>query len=143
MADTVSFQDRLNGRFSGVLAWSDLEALWQRVQGVGKPWFWYQVGMDVPEQPITEELLADSIQSLHALLKQDHDYDYCGIVYVDDPAEPTLIKVYDPNNLGASCGSSGQRIPPRWILSLEPPQLIEDDAPTPNNRRRWWKKLFG
>ncbi len=29
-----------------------------------------------------------------------------GIVYVDDPVAPSLIKIYDPNNLGSTCGSS-------------------------------------
>jgi len=39
-------------------------------------------------------------------LRADHHESYCGIVYADDLDKPRLIKIYDPNNLGSSCGSS-------------------------------------
>jgi hypothetical protein len=40
------------------------------------------------------------------LLRAEHHESYCGIVYADDLENPRLIKIYDPNNLGSSCGSS-------------------------------------
>lgn len=49
----------------------------------------------------------------------------------------------DLHNLGSSCGCSGVKIPPRWVLSRMKPEAIQDDAPLPNARRRWWQALFG
>ena len=140
---TNQFAQRLEGRFIGILQWEQLNTLWGTVLGSGHAWFLYQVGSAVPELPLKGDGLKNALAMLDELLHHDHEHDYCGIVYVDNPAEPTLIKVYDPNNLGSSCGSSGLKIPPRWILSLERPTRIEDDAPTPNNRKRWWARLFG
>lgn len=136
------FQKRLDGRFEGIMRWPQLDDLWKRVRQVTMPWYFYQVGSQLPDQPMSGQALADAIKELDALLRREHDYDYCGIVYADRADDPTLIKVYDPNNLGSSCGCSGARIPPRWIISHQRPELIVDDAPTPNNRKRWWNQLF-
>ncbi len=137
------FLQRLDGKFVGILQWDQLDALWETINDSGQAWYLYQVGLALPELPLKGDGLRNALGMLNELLHQDHEHDYCGIVYADDPAEPTLVKVYDPNNLGYSCGSSGLKIPPRWILSLEKPSRIEDDAPTPNNRKRWWARLFG
>ncbi len=142
-SETEHFAQRLDGRFVGILYWDQLDTLWDTVNNSGKAWYLYQVGSALPELPLKGDGLKNALAMLDQLLHQDHEHDYCGIVYADDPKDPTLIKVYDPNNLGSSCGNCGHRIPPRWILSLEKPTLIEDDAPTPNNRKRWWARLFG
>lgn len=141
--ENESYSARLQGRFSGILKWHDLDALWARINDSGESWYLYQIGSEPPETPVTGEPLASALSKLDELLHADHHHDYCGIVYADDREKPTLVKVYDPNNLGASCGSSGQLILPRWILSLQKPEAIQDDAPLPNNRRRWWSRLFG
>lgn len=140
---TSSFSQRLDGAFIGILRWDQLDALWDRINRSGQAWYPYQVGSELPELPLKGDDLKHALEELGHLLRQEHDHDYCGIVYADDPENPTLVKVYDPNNLGSSCGCSGDRIPPRWILSLQKPGKIEDEAPTPNNRKRWWARLFG
>jgi hypothetical protein len=53
-----------------------------------------------------------------------------------------LVKIYDPNNLGASCGSIGFKVPPGWVLSLDRPTPIEAATHLPGNRRRWWEALL-
>ncbi len=142
MTEEVSFQLRLDGRFEGIMRWPQLDELWQTLKQSRAGWYFYQVGSPMPTQALSKDELASSLQELDALLHQEHDYDYCGIVYVDHAQAPTLVKVYDPNNLGSSCGSSGVRLPPRWIISQQKPTEIIDDAPTPNNRKRWWNGLF-
>lgn len=142
MTEKTLFQQRLDGRFEGVLRWQQLDELWSTVKQSGQAWYFYQVGSALPQQPLSAQQLATSIDELDVLLRQEHDYDYCGIVYVDDVNQPTLIKVFDPNNLGSSCGCSGERIPPRWIISQQAPEEIIDEAPMPNNRKRWWNQLF-
>jgi len=100
------------------------------------------VGEAPPQEPVTGGQLQQFIDELDALLRKDHDEAYCGIVYVDDPDEPGMIKVYDPNNLGAVCGSSGARVLPGWVLSTMPPEDLQAALPPPGNRRRWWRRLF-
>lgn len=129
------FQARLNGRFQGMLQWSQLDALWTRVK-IGE-WYVYQLGESVPQSPLKGEALGQRIDALDALLHQEHDETYCGIVYADDAEAPTLIKVYDPSHMGSSCSTASS--PPGWILSVTPPHAIELHAPVPNNRRRWWQ----
>jgi len=142
MVPQTAFRQRLDGSFTGVLRWPQLDSLWAAITAQSTPWYLYQVGSPVPDQPLYGESFTESIKRLDQLLRQEHDYDYCGIVYADDLDKPSLIKIYDPNNLGSSCGCSGNRIPPRWIISQDRPTPIEDQAPTPNNRRRWWEKLL-
>jgi hypothetical protein len=133
--DTASFHARLKGRFYGVLQWQQLDELWLRVK-TGQ-WFLYQIGEERPLEALGGDALALRIDALDKLLRADHDFHLCGIVYADHLEMPTLIKVYDPNNLGSSCSTSAT--PPRWILSTEQPPLIENEVPLTNSRRRWWQ----
>lgn len=139
---TMSFNEALDGSFTGVLRWPQLDQLWDIVQRTGTSWYLYQIGEEPPTAPLAKADLRQALASLDQLLRTEHSYDYCGIVYADDPAAPRLVKVYDPHHLGSSCGCTGQRIPPRWILSQMPPERIDDPAPVPNSRRRWWQRLW-
>lgn len=137
-----SFDAALNGSLSGVLRWEQWEALCKQILEDGNDWYVYAIGHGIPDTTLNGTALATMLEEIDSLLRRDHDVDYCGIVYVDDFTEPTLVKIYDPNNLGASCGSSGRQIPPGWILSRMPPEPIASDIPLPNNRRRWWQGLL-
>jgi hypothetical protein len=136
-ADAAAFLERLKGKFYGMLQWTDLDALWGRVK-TGQ-WFFYQIGEILPDHALSGDDLALRVDALDKLLRQDHDFHLCGIVYADHVEQPTLIKVYDPNNLGSMCGGSTTPTSPRWILSTSLPSIIEIDAPVPNNRKRWWQ----
>jgi hypothetical protein len=104
-------------------------------------WYIYAVGEQVPEREATEEELKNFVREIDVLLRQEHDEDYCGIVYADNLEKPTIIKIYDPNNLGVSCGFSDNPPLPGWILSTMPPVALESIKPTAS-RRRWWQRLF-
>ena len=139
---TILFQQHYTGRFINMLRWHQLEDLWETIKAQPHGWYIYFVGEPVPTTPVQHIELRQFIQEVDQLLRQEHDYDYCGIVYADDKETPAMIKIYDPHNLGAVCGSSGTTIPPRWLLTRIPPESIIDNAPTPNNRKRWWQQLF-
>jgi hypothetical protein len=55
---------------------------------------------------------------------------------------PGMVKIFDPHNLGASCGSCGHTVMPRWVLSRIKPVPLEDSMPLPAARKRWWQRLF-
>ena len=130
---SADFHVRLQGRFTGMLHWKQLDALREKVKA--GEWYFYQLGESLPTSVLFGDPLAQRIDALNKLLRREHDY--CGIVYADDAEAPTLVKVYDPSHMGSSCRNSAA--PPGWILSVTPPQAIELHAPVPNNRRRWWQ----
>lgn len=140
MNEAAAFHARLKGTFYGILQWQQLDLLWELVKS--GQWYFYQIGEVTPVEPLSGGELTERIEALNTLLRQEHEYDYCGIVYADDVENPTLIKVYDPNNLGSACSRSSTPTPPLWILSTVQPPLIETQVPIPNSRKRWWQRFF-
>ena len=138
------FYKAYRGRFSGVLRWHQLDDLWGKLTKKKQDdWYVYAVGEQPPQQTVSADKLEHFIQELDQLLRREHDEDYCGIVYADSHEEPTFIKVFDPNNLGTACGTSGIPTLPGWILSKIKPVDLPSAFPQPGNRKRWWKSLFG
>ncbi len=138
-----TFEQAFKGNFKGVLRWEQLEELWQKViASADDGWYLYAVGEQPPQQKQSGEKIPHFLQHLTELLKQEHGEDYCGVVYADDFQQPSIIKVYDPNHLGSSCGSSGLQIFPGWVISKSKPEDLNVMMPPPNNRRRWWKRIF-
>lgn len=144
MSEEHPYLQAFRGYFSGVLRWHQLDELWRKVLAGSEEhgWYVYAVGEEPPTTALTGKALAKVIQELDKLLRQDHDEDYCGIVYADDMQAPSYIKVFDPHNLGSTCGSSGGPPLPGWILSKIQPINLPAALPQPNNRRHWWQKLF-
>ncbi len=143
-AVTSDFSAKMKGSFTGVRSWDDLDTLWSVVKAdADGGWYLYAVGEQPPTAVASGEQVATFVSELDVLLRRDHDHDYCGIVYADSLDEPAFIKVYDPNNLGSSCGSSGLDILPGWVLSKTQPEDLHLQGPLPANRKRWWRGLFG
>ncbi len=143
-ASEPEFLQRFQAGSTGMLYWSDLDALWARLrERADEHWYVYAVGDVVPQAPVSAEDFRRFLEEVDRLLRQDHDEDYCGIVYVDDREAPSFVKIFDPNNLGSSCGSSGLRVLPGWVLSQVPPVDLEAAMPPTGSRRRWWQRLFG
>lgn len=137
-----SFRQYFKGMFSGILQWQQLDELWDTVRTKPTGWYIYLVDETIPQMPADTSTLQQFIVDTDALLRQEHDYDYCGIVYVDNKAEPNMIKIFDPNNLGAVCGSSGSVVLPRWILTRIPPESLVDKPTEQMGYKRWWNTLL-
>ncbi|MHB8345747.1 MAG: hypothetical protein ACYDHM_00930 [Acidiferrobacterales bacterium] len=138
-----SFQTAFRGNFTSLLSWTQLDEFWAVVrQHAAAGWYLYAVGEPVPTQPGSVQQVLDFIREIDSLLRTEHREDYCGIVYTDSKTEPRLIKIFDPNNLGVSCGYSDNPPLPGWVMSLIAPQELRDRRPLPGNRRRWWQKLW-
>lgn len=142
-----NFYAKYKGVFYGVLRWPQLDDLWLKVKESEKDWYIYAVGEQPPEKEVGKASLANFIVEIDRLLRREHDEDYCGIVYTDHIQEPTYIKIFDPNNVGTSCGTAKTSPLPGWILSTTQPidlpaALLQASLTQPNNRKRWWKKVF-
>ena len=80
-----------------------------------------QSGHELPEKIADSDDLEHFITRINKLLREEHDEEYCGIVYADDFSHPTLVKIFDPHNLGTSCGSSKTAPLPGWVISRSKP----------------------
>ena len=140
------FQRLYTGRLWSVLAWDQLTEFWQRID-LAAGWYLVASGLDAdvpkPVEPAEAATVAAFIARIDRLLRDEHRESYCGIVYADDLQNPRLIKIYDPNNLGSSCGSSKHPPGPGWIMSRLRPEGLGVEKPPPAGRHRWWRALFG
>ncbi len=136
------FQRLYNGRVWSVLAWDQLTALWKRIDPAAG-WYLQAAGIDAAPTVADATAVSAFIEQIDTLLRNDHHESYCGIVYADDLDNPRLVKIYDPNNLGSSCGSSKNPPGPGWIMSRVPPDTALSGHLVAANRRRWWQRLRG
>ncbi len=137
------YLDAFRGKFTSLMRWHDLDAFWDTLrQQVDDGWFIYHVGDVPPESPVDRHKLLQFIDEIDALLHHEHPEDYCGIVYTDSKEAPGYIKIFDPHNLGVSCGYSEKPPLPGWILSRIPPVELEEALYPVASRRRWWQRIF-
>jgi len=142
MANSDFLKD-FRGRFMGIRTWDDLDQLWLRVKNSeDRSWYIYHVGESVPDSTVDTESLLHFVDELNALLHAEHEQDYCGIVYVDSVEKPQFIKIFDPNNLGVSCGFSTNPPLPGWAMSTVQPVDLPEAFPPQANRRRWYQRIF-
>jgi len=138
------FMSAFQGSFTSALRWHHLDALWELIGGkADNGWFIYAIGEPPPEESASTQDLRLFLDEMAVFLRHEHEEDYCGIVYADNLQNPSLIKIYDPHNLGVSCGFSDNPPLPGWVLSRLQPCDLPSTRVLPNNRRRWWRKLFG
>lgn len=138
------FLAAFKGRFHNVLRWEQLDELWETLHhAAAGDWYIYVVGEPPPEEPASAELLRTFLVEIGRLLRKEHDEEYCGIVFTDSLEQPAFVKIFDPHNLGVSCGFSDRPPLPGWILSRLPPVDLPSSVPLPGNRRRWWQRLLG
>lgn len=138
---TDGFIAAFRGSFTSALRWPQLDQLWERVRGAPAGWYVYAIGEPPPERPTAPDSLRRFVEEIDDLIRREHDADYCGIVYSDVPEAPSMIKIYDPNNLGVSCGYSDNPPLPGWVLSRQKPVDLHAMR-QPAGRRRWWHRLF-
>ncbi len=138
-----NYLDAFKGKFTSLMRWHHLDEFWESFKPqVDDGWYIYHVGDEPPEEPVSRQKLLQFIDEIDVLLRDEHDEDYCGIVYTDSKEAPTYIKIFDPHNLGVSCGYSEKPPLPGWILSKIPPIELEEALYPVASRRRWWQRIF-
>ncbi len=131
------------GSFTSALRWPQLDALWQRILADNHGnWYLYAVGESPPEEAASREQVEQFVREIDELLHREHEEDYCGIVYADDLEQPTLVKIYDPNNLGVVCGFSDNPPLPGWVMSQQRPADLPSAQRPTGSRRRWWQRIL-
>lgn len=144
MSDNETYLQAFRGSFTSALRWHHLDALWERLRSdAAGGWYIYAIGEVPPTQVAGADDFLKFLTEIDDLLRREHDEKYCGIVYADDLDKPSFVKIYDPNNLGVSCGYSDNPPLPGWVLSKIPPVDLASAQIIPKNRKRWWRNLFG
>ncbi|WP_137701144.1 hypothetical protein [Marimonas lutisalis] len=122
------------GRFAGFPTWPMFDRFWPVLKESGGAW--YILDLDsgtLPEAPASAEAFEALIAEAEAMYTPVRNRSFSGIVFADDASEPAFVKLFDPWKMGASCGSSGERIMPRWVLSRMKPDALppgeEPDKP--------------
>jgi len=137
------FMNAYRGNFKSTMRWEQLDSFWAQLRTLNdRAWYIYAVGEEPPTTTVTHAQLNDFVTEIDTLLRKEHQESYCAVLYADDLEQPRFIKIFDPNNLGVSCGFSDNPPHPGWILSTIAPCDLEAALPPPGNRRRWWKQLF-
>ena len=137
------FYTAFRGAFTNLLRWDDLDGFWDVLRAQpGGGWYVYAIGEPPPAAPRSDDEIRAFISEIDALLRREHQENYCGIVYVDDKADPAFVKIYDPGNLGVVCGYSDNPPLPGWILSRIAPKSLEDKGFLAGHRRPWWHRLW-
>ena len=143
MINTDEFDRYYDGLLYSVMRWDQLTAFWQKIDA-DAGWYLYAVGQDLPNVASTGEKVQQFTRELDELLRRDHHEDYCAIVYADNLESPNFIKIYDPNHLGSSCGSSATKssVLPGWLMSRTPPRELETRGVVTGQRKRWWQAFL-
>ena len=112
------FRRAFRGSFYSTLRWHQLDSLWNTLRDDRDGALYvYAVGESPPSGPVEGEQFSRFLEEIGELLRREHDEDYCGVVYADSFDAPRFVKIFDPNNLGVSCGYSDNPPLPGWILS--------------------------
>lgn len=143
-SEVSAFEQRYNGLLYSVMQWEQLTRFWASINA-GAGWYIYAVGQDLPTTPSSAEKVRQFTSEIDALLRREHHEDYCAIVYADDLETPSFIKIYDPNHLGSSCGSSATKssVLPGWIMCQVPPIELKVNGFVTGQRKRWWQSFLG
>ena len=144
MIEPSEFDRQYNGLLYSVMHWDQLTVFWAGIKAEAG-WYLYAVGQDVPVAPASADKVRQFTSEIDGLLRREHHEDYCAIVYADNLAQPHFIKIYDPNHLGSSCGSSATRtqVLPGWIMSQVAPHELKINGIVTGQRQRWWQAFLG
>ena len=120
----MDYFQQFKGRFLGVMQLDDCDALLQILIQNPDNWYVYDTLETMPSSTISADNFITKINNIKAIIDEDHDERYCGIVYVDDLKNPSFVKIFHPKNLGKTCGSSENPPMPQWLITKEKPMDV-------------------
>ena len=120
----MDYFQQFKGRFLGVMQLDDCDTLLQTLVNNPDNWYVYDTLESMPSATISADEFTKTITGIKAIIDEHHDERYCGIVYVDDLKNPSFVKIFHPNNLGKTCGSSENPPMPQWLISKEKPMDV-------------------
>jgi hypothetical protein len=120
----TAFWRAYDGSFSGILKWQDVDRFWAYLAQNPEGWHVFDPDGDAPDMPMTKTEFARFLTQAKALVNSRRERSLSGAIYVDNMAEPTFAKIFDPVNMGSACNVSGTRTMPRWVVSRIKPDAL-------------------
>ncbi|MBT3965318.1 MAG: hypothetical protein HOD55_00315 [Candidatus Thioglobus sp.] len=137
-----NYIDEFQGRFIGIMQWGDCNALLEKLINNPNDWYLYDTLNSVPNETADADLFINKINAIKDTLTSEHQERYCGIVYANDLDNPSFVKIFHPNNLGKSCGSSENPPLPQWLLSKTKPMDVVEEFGTPEAEQGFVSKYL-
>ncbi|MDQ2089824.1 hypothetical protein [Marimonas arenosa] len=132
------------GRFAGFPTWPMFDRFWPVLAVSGGEWFILDLDSGtLPEAPASAEGFAALLAEAQAMYEPARSRSFAGVVFADDAANPSFVKLFDPWKMGASCGSSGERILPRWVLSRMRPDALPVTDAEPRTAAGFFARIAG
>lgn len=138
MEDKSYLETVLQGRFEGIMDLKVCDDLLSYLVAHPSDWFIYDLDARVPETPCEAVEFTTQITIIKEIIATKHTQRYCGIVYADSTQSPTIVKIFHPDNVGKSCGSSETPPLPKWIISKIAPVTIEVAKPKSSRFRSFF-----
>jgi len=126
------------GRSSGLINWKDVDALWVQLSSQPEGFFVYDFEAAPPTTPLPAFDFARFLPKAEALVNERRDRSHSGAIYIDSLTAPLFIKIFDPTNMGTSCGGDHEMVFPRFTLS----KIKPDARPTPTPKPKGFLGLF-
>ncbi|SGZ85577.1 hypothetical protein BTHERMOSOX_1809 [Bathymodiolus thermophilus thioautotrophic gill symbiont] len=138
----MDYLAQFQGRFIGIMQWDDCRALFDKLSSNPNDWYVYDTSKVVPKTVTNTNDFLDTINNIKKIIKSEHQERYCGIVYTNDLDNPDFVKIFHPNNLGKSCGSSENPPIPQWLLSKIKPVEVMVNFNSPSKKKGFISKYF-
>ena len=117
------------GHSTGLLTWPDIDTFWETLARNPSGWFVYDLSSTPPKTPLPEAGFPRFLDTAKTLVNTRRELSHSGAVYTNNRATPTLVKIFDPSNMGTSCGGGHALVLPRYILSKIPPDPKPEHPP--------------
>ncbi|HIP24445.1 MAG TPA: hypothetical protein EYG79_12765 [Rhodobacteraceae bacterium] len=117
------------GRAAGLIDWKEVDALWPQLGVQPEGWYVYDLETAPPVAPMPAPDFTAFLPQAEALVNARRDRSHSGAIYIDSREAPAFIKIFDPKNMGTSCGGDHEMIFPRYILSKTKPDPRPAPAP--------------
>ena len=121
----TEFWRAYRGSFKGILTWEAWTNLYETLVAHPGGWHVFDPQEAAPDAAMAPERFLDFLaKDARTLVESRRDLGHCGSVYVDDPAAPAFVKVFDPSAMGSACSTSTAPVFPRWVLSQIRPETL-------------------
>ncbi len=120
------------GRATGLLHWQDVDALWPLLATCPEGWYVYNLEGPPPDTTLAAAEFIAFLPRAEALVNTRRDRSHSGAIYIDNRETPAFIKIFDPANMGTSCGGDHDMIFPHYLLS----KLKPEPRPTPAPKKK-------
>jgi hypothetical protein len=130
----------------GLLQWEDWERLIKSIRKHDEKWHVHFIPNSHPVEIVRGAELAEMLVEINDLMQKKCKCKFMNNIYVDDLDSPSLIKIYENNEVACSHEMSSHRGGPLWILLKPDQDNVSESTLIPFmglSITKWAKNLMG